>query len=172
MPKFPDHPLAVARVRSGLSQAELAKRAGLSRLTVQKIEGAVTRTMDPETARSLEMWLSDTGVQVGYLQRRIDRWFANLDPRWHLGPAQQSLLHLTPAGVTSRFSSFQRWRQAISPSMEFFAALIQVHRRTISDYEKGIRTNGMSSTLAHGLLGLGITDEYLLALRQLPPTEG
>lgn len=168
MPKFPDHPLAVARVRSGLSQAELAKRAGLSRLTVQKIEGAVTRTLDLETAAKLEHNLNMTAN----LQRRIDIWFRDLNPKHHLGPAQRSLLHLTPAGVTSRFSSFRAWRAAISPSLEFFAALIQVHRRTISDYEKGIRTNGMSSTLAHGLLGLGITDEYLLALRQLPPTEG
>ncbi len=168
MPKFPDHPLTVARVRSGLSQAELAKRAGLSRLTVQKIEAAVTRTLDPSTELQIEAPLN---MAAHTLQQQIDRWFRNLDPRHHLGPVPRSLLLLTPAGVTSRFSSFRAWRSAISPSTEFFAALIQVHRRTISEYEKGVRTSGMSSTLAHGLLGLGITDEYLLALRRLPPTE-
>lgn len=169
MPKFPDHPLVVARERAGLSQSELARRAGVSRLTVAKIEGAVTRTLDEGTAYQLEMNLRDVNVPVGYLQTRIDRWFSHLKPRDHISAAARSILHLSPAGLTERFTSFHDWRSAIAPSTEFFAALIGVHRQTVEAYEKGIRVGGMSSKLASALLELGISSEYLTALRQLPP---
>lgn len=171
MPKFPDHPLVVARERAGLSQTELARRAGVSRLTVAKIEGAVTRTLDPDTAYRLESNLHDVNVPVGYLQTRIDRWFAHLQPRDHISAAARSILHLTPEGLEERFGSFRAWRSAIAPSTEFFAALIGVHRNTVDGYEKGIRVGGMSSALASALLTLGITSDYLTVLRRLPPKE-
>lgn len=169
MAKFPDHPLVVARTRAGLSQSELARRAGLSRLTVSKIENAATRTLERETAVRLEGALGRSLDDL--LQHQINGWFAHLNPAHHLSAAQRSMLHLSPEGLAERFSSFRGWRQTIAPSVEFFTALIQVHRRTVEDYEKGIRVNGMPSTLAHGLLRLGISDEYLTMLRRLPPTE-
>lgn len=172
MPKFPDHPLVVARERAGLSQSELARRAGVSRLTVAKIEGAVTRTLDADTATSLERNLRGSlmpALQVQGLQGAIDSWFARLKPRDHISAAARSILHLSPAGLTERFTSFHDWRSAIAPSTEFFAALIGVHRQTVEAYEKGIRVGGMSSKLASALLELGISSEYLTALRQLPP---
>lgn len=173
MPKFPDHPLVVARERAGLSQSELARRAGVSRLTVAKIEGAVTRTLDDSTATNLEAALNGGHVHPTYaLQGRIDAWFTRLRPRDHISAAARSILHLSPAGLTERFESFRDWRCAIAPSTEFFAALIGVHRQTVEAYEKGIRVNGMPSKLASALLELGISSEYLTALRQLPPKRG
>lgn len=170
MPRFPDHPLVAARERAGLTQSELARRAGVSRATVAKIEGAVTRQLDDDTAQALEHVLRhslDPSLQIEGLQIRIDRWFQNLRPRDHITPAAQSILHLTPAGLEERFDTFKQWRAAIAPSTEFFAALIGVHRRTVEDYERGVRVHGMSSTLAHGLLQLGISEEYLAVLRRL-----
>jgi transcriptional regulator with XRE-family HTH domain len=167
MPKFPDHPLTVAREHAGLTQQELARRAGINRLTVAKIEGAATRSLSADTRVRLERELH---MPAGRLQYAMDSWFAHLKPSDHLGTAVQSLLRLSPEGLTARFASFAAWRQAIAPSAEFFAALIGVHRATVTDYEKGIRTNGMSSNLASALLTLGITAEYLTALRRLPPT--
>lgn len=171
MPKFPDHPLVAARERAGLSQTELARRAGVSRLTVAKIEGAVTRTLDPGTASRLGQQLMNLSPNAAAesLQLKIDAWFSHLQPRDHIPPAARSLLHLSPAGLEERFASFKDWRSAITPSAEFFAALIGVHRQTVDAYEKGIRVGGMSSNLASALLTLGITTEYLTVLRQLPP---
>lgn len=170
MPKFPDHPLVAARERAGLTQSELAKRAGVSRQTVAKIEGAVTRTLDPATADYLERNVAPGRYVLGWLQPQIDAWFEHLRPRDHISAAARSILHLSPAGLEERFASFRDWRSAIAPSTEFFAALVGVHRRTVEDYEKAIRVHGMSSTLAHGLLQLGISEEYLTTLRRLPPS--
>lgn len=172
MPKFPDHPLVAARERAGLTQSELAKRAGVSRQTVAKIEGAVTRTLDPDTASRLGQQLMTLGPNAAAqsLQLKIDAWFEHLRPRDHISAAARSILHLSPAGLEERFASFRDWRSAIAPSTEFFAALVGVHRRTVEGYEKAIRVHGMSSTLAHGLLQLGISEEYLTTLRRLPPS--
>lgn len=167
MPRFPDHPLVAARERAGLTQVELARRAGVSRATVAKIEGAVTRQLDEATASQLEHAVALHSYSLGWLQKNIDRWFQNLQPRDHISPAARMILHLKPAGLEERFDSFKQWRYSIAPSTEFFAALIGVHRRTVEDYERGVRVHGMSSTLAHGLLQLGISEEYLTALRRL-----
>lgn len=166
MPRFPDHPLVAARERAGLTQTELARRAGVSRATVAKIEGAVTRQLDTSTQSEIERVLWSYRPNYGF-QAAIDRWFQNLRPRDHITPAAQSILRLTPAGLEERFETFKQWRAAIAPSTEFFAALVGVHRRTVEDYEKGVRVHGMSSTLAHGLLQLGISEEYLTSLRRL-----
>lgn len=162
-----DHPLRLARIRAGLGQKELALRVGMNRSSIAAIEEGRTATPTMENLQALENLLGNH-----QLRSQINVWHARKAAQGPpLTPYQRELLRANPQEV-HYFSSFQAWREQLAPSVTAFASMLAVNRAVVSKYEDGIRTRGMPDTLSHALVSvLHITNDYLLALQALPPSD-
>ena len=164
MARIADHPLRLARIKAGLSQNELAKRAGVHRSALTAIEDG--RTKKP-TDRLVETLAAILDVPAYILTQEIQAWLAK--PRdLNLRPSARNLLIIPPYTLNQYYQTFAQWRKEVSPTPTAFASLLQVNPKTVSDYESG-KTSKMPDVLASKLINvLGMQDDYLVALEGLP----
>jgi transcriptional regulator with XRE-family HTH domain len=156
-----DNPVRIARLGKRMSQNELAKQAGIARMTLVSIEEGSTRTPGGDTLDHLAEAL---GQDADSLRRALDRWHDD-----------QPIMRKSPGELRTRAEharSFQEFRAGIEESATRFAATIGVARATLAGYESGQRKQGMPDTIAGALLEMGCDLETVRHLAALPPAPG
>lgn len=161
-----DNPLRLLRLQAGLTQTELARRAGIHRASLVAIEEGRTRTPSEATLGALSRHLAFSEAQ---LATDLQVWLAKQSPSWD--HRQRAVLAQSAAAVTTHYSSFAGWRQDLGLPVHRFAAAIGVSRSTVLEFEAGLRTGGMPDTMMSGLLRLGLPTDVVLALAALPPSD-
>lgn len=161
-----DNPLRLRRLAAGLSQTELARRAGMHRSSLVFIEEGTTRHPAEETLQALSVWLQ---VSERTLREELEAWLARQEPAWTA--KQRKILALTAHQLTQRYPSFVAWRKDLGLSQPRLATVLGISRSTILEYESGVRTSGMPDSLLSGLLRLGLPSDVVLALSELPPAD-
>lgn len=161
-----DNPLRLARLKAGLTQTELARRAGIHRASLVAIEEGRTRNPAPATLGALSRHLATSDTQ---LQHELSLWLARQAPSWD--HRQRALLGQSAAAITTTYPSFAAWRQDLGLPVHRFAATIGVSRSTVLEFEAGLRVGGMPDTMISGLLRLGMPTDAVLALAALPPSD-
>jgi len=167
-----DHPLRVRRTTLGISQDALAEAAGAVRSTVSAIEDGRTRV--PRQAL-LIAFAAVLKTPVAKLESDIAAWVAAEDARRpRVGVAAQMVLNMLPSELDGRFSSFQAWRQAITPSVRQFAVLVGMNHMPLLQFEANAApSRGMSMRMSSALQRrLNVSPEYVQALERLPRHDG
>jgi len=164
MARIADHPLRIARLKAGLSQLELAKRAGVQRSAVSAIEDGRTRR---PTERLIGTLANHLGMETQELDQEIQAWLDKpLAPA--LKPSAENLLLIPPYTLPQYYRSFAQWRSEIAPTQTAFASMLRINPAIIRDYE-----NGKLQRMPDGLSGklmeaFKLDPEYLVALEGLP----
>lgn len=162
MPIVQDHPLRLRRLRMGVSQSELARRAGVSRSVIAQIEEGRVRKPNE---RILEVISTYTQTPMGKLREEIDKWHEReTKPSTKRGEYALAM----PAEYVAKYPSYERWRADIAENPTQFATLLRVSRNTITAYEDGT-TRIMPKPMVNALYNrLGLSDEYVAAVIALP----
>ena len=164
MARIADHPLRIARLKAGLSQLELAKRAGVQRSAVSAIEDGRTRRPTERLIGTLANILS---MDPRDLEREIQEWLAKpLQP--NLKPSAEMLLMVPAYTLPQYYKTFAQWRSEIAPTQTAFASMLRINPAIIRDYENG-KLQKMPDGLSAKLLeAFKLDPEYLVALEGLP----
>lgn len=171
MARISDHPVRLARLRSSMTQADLAKRAGVQRSAVTAIEDG--RTKKPSEA-VLAVLAQATGTPLKDFEEQIREWQAK--PSTPLvRPAVENLMTIPPYVLTQYYKSFVQWRTEIAPSPTALASMLRLNAAVVSRYEAGDYKRGMPEVLSSKLLKAfgpyGLTIDYILELEKLPAHE-
>jgi transcriptional regulator with XRE-family HTH domain len=167
MARIADHPLRIARLRAGISQEALAKRAGVQRSAISAIEDG--RTKKP-TERLIAAIAPLVDIPAADLEAEIQDWLSRpiVPP---LRPAAVNLLAIPPYVLGQYYRSFAAWRKELAPTHTAFASMLRINPATVRDYENG-KLQTLPDTLARQMLKAfeahGFTPEYLAALEALP----
>lgn len=153
-----DNPVRQARLRTRLSQNQLANRAGISRMTLLAIEEGQTRNPDAKTVGRLARAL---GTPPPALYAALRSWNDKRVPASYSPQARDIALR--------RARTFQQLRETLSESISDFAGRLLVARATIRGYEEGQRKQGLPDSIEAALLAVGFTPEDLDLIRALPP---
>ena len=164
MARIADHPLRIARLKAGLSQLELAKRAGVQRSAVSAIEDG--RTQKP-TERLIATLANILGMESSELEGDIAAWISKpLNPT--LKPAAENLMLIPPYTLAQYYRSFAQWRAEIAQTQTAFASMLRINPAIVRDYENG-KLQRMPDGLSGKLLeAFKLSPEYLVALEGLP----
>jgi len=164
MARIADHPLRIARLKAGLSQLELAKRAGVQRSAVSAIEDGRTRRPTERLIATLANILS---MAPDELESEIQAWLAKpLTP--DLRPAAENLMLIPPYTLQQYYRSFSQWRAEIAPTQTAFASMLRINPAIVRDYENG-KLQRMPDGLSGKLLeAFKLSPDYLVALEGLP----
>lgn len=162
-----DHPVRLARLELGLSQVELARRAGVGRAAVTAVEDGRTRR---PSERVLAVLAEGLGCDVDVLVGRCVSWFEG--PGVSGLPVRvQNLLLVPPYVLSQYYSSFRQWRLEVSSSVTGFASLVRVNPAVVSRWECG-ELQRFPEALGRALLRsfgpAGLSVDYLVALEGLP----
>lgn len=168
MARISDHPVRLARLRSSMTQAELARRAGVQRSAVTAIEDG--RTKKPSEA-VLTVLASATGVPMEELQNTIRSWVEQSNNA-EVRPAVQNLMAIPPYVLSQYYNSFAQWRKEIAPSATALASMLRLNAAIVARYEAGDYKRGMPEVLSTKLIKAfgpyGLSPEYILELEKLP----
>jgi len=171
MARISDHPVRLARLRSSMTHAELAKRAGVQRSAVTAIEDG--RTKKPSEA-VLAVLAQAIGISLPDLEEDIKTWQAKPSTP-DVRPAVANLMTIPPYVLGQYYKSFVQWRKEIAPSPTALASLLRLNAAVVSRYEAGEYKRGMPEVLSSKLLKsfgpYGLTTEYILELEKLPAHE-
>lgn len=162
MPIVQDHPLRLRRLRMGVSQNELARRAGVSRSIIAQIEeGRVTTPND----RVLEAISVHTHTPIQQLREEVRAW----GERQVKPTSQRAEFALAmPAEFVQKYASYDQWRRDIAENVTQLSTLLRVSRNTIDAFEKG-QTRSMPKSMVNALYNrLGLSDDYVAAVLALP----
>lgn len=164
MARIADHPLRIARLKAGLSQLELAKRAGVQRSAVSAIEDGRTRK---PTERLIATLANNLSMDSAELESEIQEWLTKpLSPA--LKPAAENLMLIPPYTLPQYYKTFQQWRAEIAPTQTAFASMLRMNPAIVRDYENG-KLQRMPDGLSAKLMeAFNIDPEYLVALEGLP----
>lgn len=164
MARIADHPLRIARLKAGLSQLELAKRAGVQRSAVSAIEDGRTRK---PTERLIATLANNLSMDSAELESEIQAWLDKpLAPV--LKSSAELLMLIPPYTLPQYYSSFAQWRSEIAPTQTAFASMLRINPAIIRDYENG-KLQRMPDGLSAKLMeAFRIDSEYLVALEGLP----
>lgn len=167
MARIADHPLRIARLKAGLSQLELAKRAGVQRSAISAIEDG--RTKKP-TERLLGVVAPLLDMEIAELENDIQVWLNKpLEPP--VKPSAVNLMAIPPYVLGQYYKSFKQWREEIAPTPTALASMLRLNPATVRDYENG-KMERLPDTLAAALFSAfekhGFSGEYLAALEALP----
>ena len=164
MARIADHPLRLARITAGLSQNQLAQKAGVHRSALTAIEDGRTKRPTPKLTQTLAGILD---VPASYLESEIEKWLSN--PRVaSLTPAAKNLLEVPPYVLSQYYPSFIAWRTELAKTPTAFASMLRLNPATVRDYESG-KTVSMPDVLSGRLLTvLGVSTDYLVELEGLP----
>ena len=164
MARIADHPLRLARITAGLSQNQLAQKAGVHRSALTAIEDGRTRRPTKQLTQTLAGILE---IPADYLESEIEKWLSN--PRVaSLTPAARNLLEVPPYVLSQYYADFTSWRKELAKTPTAFASMLRINPATVRDYESG-KTLAMPDVLSGKLLTvLGCSPEYLVELEGLP----
>lgn len=162
MPIVQDHPLRLLRIRAGLSQGEVARRAGVSRSVVAQLEEGRITTPNENIVRVLA---ETTGTPPHKVVEDVALWHQQkVTP---LSRRAEMALSL-PASIVEQYASYDQWRSDIAENITQLSSLLRVSRNTIVAYEDG-RTRSMPKPMIAALQNrLGLSDEYVSAVTRLP----
>lgn len=167
MARIADHPLRIARLRAGITQDALARRAGVQRSAISAIEDG--RTKKP-TERLIAAIAPLVGVSAAELEGEIQAWL-DKPIEAPLRPSAQNLMVIPPYTLGQYYRSFQEWRREIAPTPTALASMLRINPATIRDYENG-KLQTLPDSLARQMLKAfeqyGFSPEYLAALEALP----
>jgi transcriptional regulator with XRE-family HTH domain len=171
MARISDHPVRLARLRASMTQAELAKRAGVQRSAITAIEDG--RTKQPSEA-VLAVLAAATNTPVLELQNVIRTWLEKSETP-DVKPAVANLMAIPPYVLSQYYRSFMQWRKEIAPSPTALASMLRLNAAVVSRYEAGDYKRGMPEVLSAKLLKAfgtyGMTTDYILELEKLAPHE-
>lgn len=167
MARIADHPLRIARIKAGLSQEALAKKAGVQRSAVSAIEDGRTRQPTERLIGTLAPLLS---MSADELDGEIRDW-VNRPLQPNLKPSAQNLMMIPPYTLAQYYKTFQQWRAEVAPTQTAFASLLRINPAIIRDYESGkllSLPDGLSAKMLEAFEPYGFSPEYLVALEGLP----
>jgi transcriptional regulator with XRE-family HTH domain len=171
MARISDHPVRLARLRASMTQADLAKRAGVQRSAITAIEDG--RTKKPSEA-VLTVLANASGTSIEELQNVIRTWLDQAETP-DVKPAVKNLMAIPPYVLNQYYRSFQQWRKEIAPTPTALASLLRLNAAVVSRYEAGDYKRGMPEVLSSKLLKAfgpyGLTTDYILELEKLPAHE-
>lgn len=160
MARITDHPLRLARIKAGLSQQQLANKAGVNRAAVSACEDG--RTAVPMTKILAVLRPNDEDS----LLKEITEWNARpLQPL--LRPSARNLFLIPPYTLSQYFVSFAQWRAEIAPTPTAFASMLRINPAIVRDYESGKLLQMPDGLSAKLLEAFGLDGEYLVALEGL-----
>lgn len=167
MARIADHPVRLARLQLGLSQVELAGRAGVNRAAITAIEDGRTKRPDE---RILAVLAAGVGVPVGELSDRVASYVGQpvvVDVK----PAVANLMLIPPYTLGQYYKSFRQWRLEVARTPTALASLLRVNPAVISRYESGLLSSFpelLSRRLLEAFGPFGMTAEYVVELEKLP----
>ena len=162
MPIVQDHPLRLRRLRMGISQAELGRRAGVSRSVIAQIEEG--RVRNPNE-RIIEVVSTYTQTPVQKIREEIALWH-NREVKPPSRRAEYALA--MPAEYVQKYKSYDQWRRDIAENVTQLSTLLRVSRNTLVAYETG-QTRTMPKPMVNALYNrLRLSDEYVEAVIALP----
>jgi len=167
MARIADHPVRLARLQLGISQIELAKRAGVNRAAVTAIEDG--RTKNPSEAILTPLALG-LGGSVEELRDRCVN-FAKQPLEIDAPPAVANLMLIPPYTLGQYYKSFKQWRREIAKTPTALASMLRVNPAVISRYEAGQLSafpEILSRKLVEAFKSYGMTPEYVVELEKLP----
>lgn len=161
-----DNPLRLRRLAAGLSQTELARRAGIHRSSLVFIEEGQTRQPSMQTLGKLSVHL-----QVGetVLRAELEAWLSKQGPVWD--HRQRAILNQNADAIRRHYTSFVAWRKDLGLPTHRLAQVLGVSRSTVLEYETGLRVSGMPDSMLSGLMRVGLGPDQALALAALPPAD-
>ena len=167
MARIADHPVRLARLQLGISQIELAKRAGVNRAAVTAIEDGRTKNPSEDILVPLALGL---GGSVEELRDRCVA-FAKQPLEIDAPPAVANLMLIPPYTLAQYYKSFKQWRREIAKTPTALASMLRVNPAVISRYEAGQLSafpEILSRKLVEAFKPYGMTPEYVVELEKLP----
>lgn len=160
------NPLRVNRLARNMTQEDLSKLSGVTRVTVARIE--IGRSAGkPGTFRVLEASL---GMTPGSLEAQVRSWRDAFNPLDFMSANARTWLALPPEGVPAKFASWVNWRQNVAGSTGNLSRLLQISEEVVREFEAGTSPrNQMPRALIVGLSQrFGLSAEYIRELILLP----
>lgn len=164
MARISDHPIRLARITAGLSQNQLATKAGVHRSALTAIEDGRTRRPSKALLGTIASILD---IPESHLESEIEKWLSN-PQLTNLTPAAKNLLEVPPYVLNQYYPTFATWRKELAKTPTAFASMLRINPATVRDYESG-KTQTMPDVMSGRLLTVvGISAEYLVELEGLP----
>lgn len=167
MARIADHPLRLARLQLGMSQVELANRAGVNRAAITAIEDG--RTKKP-AERILAVLANGLETTTDELALQIDDYISQpvaVDAK----PAVQNLMLIPPYTLSQYYKTFKQWREEVAKTPTALASMLRLNPAVISRYEAGQLSSfpeALSRKLLEAFKPYGMTPEYVVELEKLP----
>lgn len=164
MPAIDTHPLRLARLAGGVSQVQLAEKAGVTRGAIAAMEEG--RTKKPNT-KVVEALAQLTGKEASALLAQFLYW-RDGDVLNTLSQRATFAISLDPI-ILARYKSFRQWREDVAPNPTAFASLLRVSRVTVVKYERdgGAFPKPLYSAL---IRRLNMTPDQIQVLTELEPS--
>jgi len=162
-----NHPIRLARLQLGISQVELAKRAGVNRAAVTAIEDGRTKTPSDAILAPLVTGLGITAEEL----REQCKQFASAPLEIEAPPAVANLMLIPPYTLGQYYKSFRQWRSDVAKTPTALASMLRVNPAVVSRYEAG-EMNAFPEVLSRKLLEAfkpyGMSVDYVVELEKLP----
>jgi transcriptional regulator with XRE-family HTH domain len=167
MARIIDHPVRLARLQLGLSQKDLASRAGVNRAAITAIEDG--RTKKP-AEKIVAVLANGLGTSATELFEKIESYVSQ-PLQVEAKPAVQNLMLIPPYTLNQYYKSFKQWRSELARTPTALASALHMNPAIISRYEDGL-LQSFPETLARKLVEAygpyGMTPEYVVELEKLP----
>lgn len=167
MARISNHPIRLARLQLGLSQVELAKRAGVNRAAVTAIEDGRTKT--PSDA-ILEPLANGLGITIEELKEQ-SLAFARAPLEVEAPPAVANLMLIPPYTLGQYYKSFKQWRIDVAKTPTALASMLRVNPAVVARYEAGEMSafpEILSRKLLEAFKPYGMSVDYVVELEKLP----
>lgn len=160
------NPLRVNRLARNMTQEDLSRLTGVTRVTIARIEGGRSAGKS-DTFRRFEQHL---GMLPGALESEVRRWRDAFNPIDFMSANARIWLALPPEGVPAKFASWVNWRQNVAGSTGNLSRLLQISEEVVREFEAGASPrNQMPRALIVGLSQrFGLSAEYIRELILLP----
>mgnify|MGYP003669500339 FL=1 len=165
--RIADHPVRLARLQLGISQVDLAKRAGVNRAAVTAIEDGRTKTPSDIILAPLANGL---GTTIEELKQDCIK-FVSSPLEVDAPPAVANLMLIPPYTLSQYYKSFKQWRSEISRTPTALASMLRINPAIVSRYESGDMQafpESLSRKLLEAFKPYGMTAEYVVELEKLP----
>jgi transcriptional regulator with XRE-family HTH domain len=148
------NPITEARIKQSLSGPALAKRLGLSRQYVNRVEQGTYSSLNPALLRwtaNAMGWTNDSVARRYETFQKVQRQatFERISPH----KLTRANGNLSPGGVI-----FEKWRSGYWNSPTAFAVAFCVHPDLVTKYEEGIQKT-MPKQIFKALFQVGLIDK-------------
>jgi putative transcriptional regulator len=165
--RISNHPIRLARLQLGISQVELAKRAGVNRAAVTAIEDG--RTKNPSDAILIPL-ANGIGATIDELRAECTK-FASSPLEIDAPPSVANLMIIPPYTLGQYYKTFRQWRTEIAKTPTALASMLRVNPAVVSRYEAGEMQafpEALSRKLLEAFKPYGMTADYVVELEKLP----